>query len=210
MKKNRLFMLGLVTVFVAVLSLTLVSSTFARYTSTVTGGDSARVAKWEWEFTGDVVGTDHTETLTTVDLFKVAVFELTENGTGNVDVDSDDAEVANGTDGTPIIAPGTGGVATFNIINTSEVTATYTVNYTADNKGVRLEWSKDNATWTSDITTITESGELAHTNGTTAIKLYWRWTIGDNSQNAGDTTHGQNGEGVRPTVGLTIVMTQKD
>ena len=46
MKKNKLFIIGLVTVFVALLSLTLVSSTFAKYVTTNTGISSARVAKW--------------------------------------------------------------------------------------------------------------------------------------------------------------------
>ena len=46
MKKQRFFMLGIITVLVAVLSLTFVSSTFAKYTTSGTATDSARVAKW--------------------------------------------------------------------------------------------------------------------------------------------------------------------
>lgn len=46
MKKQRFFMLGIITVLVAVLSLTFVSSTFAKYTSSNSGFDTARVAKW--------------------------------------------------------------------------------------------------------------------------------------------------------------------
>lgn len=46
MKKNKLFLLGLFVVFAAVLSLSLVSNTLAKYTSNGTGTDSARVAKW--------------------------------------------------------------------------------------------------------------------------------------------------------------------
>ena len=46
MKRNKLFLLGLFVVFAAVLSLSLVSSTFAKYTSTNSGNDTARVAKW--------------------------------------------------------------------------------------------------------------------------------------------------------------------
>lgn len=49
MKKNRLFVLGLVTVFVALVSLTFVSSTWAKYTTTAYGEDSARVAYWGFE-----------------------------------------------------------------------------------------------------------------------------------------------------------------
>lgn len=54
MKKNRLFMLGIVAVFVGILSLTLVSSTFAKYT---TSGDyantTASVAKWGVQITAN-------------------------------------------------------------------------------------------------------------------------------------------------------------
>lgn len=46
MKRNKLFLLGLFVVFAAVLSLSLVSSTFAKYTSTNSDSDTARVAKW--------------------------------------------------------------------------------------------------------------------------------------------------------------------
>lgn len=46
MKKNKLFLLGLFVVFAAVLSLSLVSNTLAKYTSSGNSSDSARVAKW--------------------------------------------------------------------------------------------------------------------------------------------------------------------
>lgn len=46
MKKNKLFLLGLFVVFAAVLSLSLVSNTLAKYTSSDSGSDTARVAKW--------------------------------------------------------------------------------------------------------------------------------------------------------------------
>lgn len=57
MKKNRLFILGLVTVFVALVSLTLVSGTLAKYTTTASGSDEARVAYWGFEQTSyDLTG----------------------------------------------------------------------------------------------------------------------------------------------------------
>lgn len=62
MKKNKLFIAGLVTVFVALCSLTLVSSTWAKYTSTASGSDSARVAYWGFK----------TTSITIDDLFKKA------------------------------------------------------------------------------------------------------------------------------------------
>ena len=50
MKKQRFFMLGIITVLVAVLSLTFVSSTFAKYTTNDSAEDTARVAKWGVSF----------------------------------------------------------------------------------------------------------------------------------------------------------------
>lgn len=57
MKKNKLFLLGLFVVFAAVLSLSLVSNTFAKYVSSDSGSDTARVAKWG--VTVDVIGAEN-------------------------------------------------------------------------------------------------------------------------------------------------------
>lgn len=61
MKRNKLFLLGLFVVFAAVLSLSLVSSTFAKYTSSGAGEDTARVAKW-----GVTIDVQHDEDAKTV------------------------------------------------------------------------------------------------------------------------------------------------
>ena len=53
MKRNKLFIAGIVTVFVALLSLTLVSSTLAKYTSTVSGADTATVDLLETRYDSD-------------------------------------------------------------------------------------------------------------------------------------------------------------
>lgn len=74
MKKNRLFVLGLVTVFVALVSLTFVSSTWAKYTTTQSGQDGARVAYWG--FTQPAV--------ITIDLFDGTYTNVAANDTANV------------------------------------------------------------------------------------------------------------------------------
>lgn len=209
MKKQRFFMLGIITVLVAVLSLTFVSSTFAKYTSTVSGSDSAKVAKWEWAFTGDVTGDDHSADALTVDLFKTQIYDL---NAGNVDLSSPEEHVSAGT-GQPLIAPGTGGKAEFVIKNTSEVDATYEINFTADEKGVRLEWSTNNADWKDSIADL----DVAPTNidkesGSATVTLYWRWTF-DDASNSGsfdsaDTALGQ--VPVEPTVDVEVIFVQID
>ena len=54
-------MLGIITVLVAVLSLTFVSSTFAKYTTTGSASDSARVAKWGVTISAEAFGDDQLE-----------------------------------------------------------------------------------------------------------------------------------------------------
>lgn len=82
MKKNKLFLLGLFVVFAAVLSLSLVSNTLAKYTTSDNGSDTARVAKW-----GVVVNLDS--------------FDMFEANYDNTVIS------ANGTD--KVVAPGTTG-----------------------------------------------------------------------------------------------------
>lgn len=210
MKKQRFFMLGIITVLVAVLSLTFVSSTFAKYTSTVSGDDSAKVAKWEWAFSGDVTGDDHSADTLTVDLFKTAIYDL--NAEDRVDLSSPELHVSAGS-GQPLIAPGTGGKAEFVIKNTSQVDATYEINFTADEKTVRLEWSSDNTVWKDNIQDL----DVAATNidkesGTATVTLYWRWTFDDATDSGsfdnGDTALGQTP--VEPTVDVEVIFTQID
>ena len=205
MKKNKFFMLGIITVFVAILSFTFVSSTFARYTSQVSGTDSAKVAIWKWSFTQDVQGTQ--SSLATIDLFKTQVYDL--DGSNNVVVGTDDAEIKDGA-GQPIIAPGSGGKATFIISNESEVSANYRVNFTAEEKGVALEWSLDNATWKTDIAGLNIADtKLVYETGTATINLYWRWVIeGGENTNQEDTNLGLSP--VEPTVTVQVIMTQVD
>lgn len=111
MKKNKMFILGLLTLFVAVLSLSLVSGTYAKYTSTTTGSDTAKVAKWSWE----VNSTDlpNATNLITFDLFNT--IKDTADG-------SDESDVKSG-----LIAPGTKGSFVLDIKNLSEVNGTIKV-----------------------------------------------------------------------------------
>ena len=102
MKRNKLFLLGLFVVFAAVLSLSLVSSTFAKYVTTESGSDKARVAKW-----GVVIEAD-----------ALTVFKDEYDGT------------VKGTSSEKVVAPGTAGsLANLGITGTPEVKVE--VKYTA-------------------------------------------------------------------------------
>lgn len=193
MKKNRLFMLGLVTVFVAVLSLTLVSSTFARYTSTVTGDDSAKVAKWAFDYKDASLNLAQEEVA--FGLFDT--INDTEDG-------QDETDVADG-----IIAPGTCGSFALSFQNKSEVTANLRVEFDeVTTSGVPLEFSFNSNFETSvaDIAQLSWNENLAINSGAIAKTIYWRWVI-----NGNDTTDTNLGIAApEVTMKMTVVFTQVD
>lgn len=104
MKKNKVFLLGLITVFVAVLSLSLVSGTYAKYTSKVSGTSTAHVATWAFKVDGSSIDVGHQDASFTVSLFDTIVA---------------DANVVD----TSTIAPGTKGSMALSVVNESEVSA---------------------------------------------------------------------------------------
>lgn len=167
MKKQRFFMLGIITVLVAVLSLTFVSSTFAKYTSTVSGSDSARVAKWAWEFNGADL-----ENTFEFDLFKSVID--TKDGAPETDISN---VYGSATD--QIIAPGTQGSFEISFVNKSEVTAEYTVDYAvvkSDNT-LPIKFSVDGGhTWTDDLADVAVT-QLAVGSAKQTINVQWKWAF---------------------------------
>lgn len=110
MKRNKLFLLGLFVVFAAVLSLSLVSSTFAKYTSSDDGSDTARVAKW-----GVTIDVQHDEDAKTV------TDTLTDADETHISVVKESKLLAPGTKGSLLSASVTG---------QPEVALNVTVNFT--------------------------------------------------------------------------------
>lgn len=213
MKRNKLFIAGLVTVFVALCSLTLVSSTWAKYTSTATGEDSARVAKWEWKYDGS---TSDEQVITvanhTFDLFNTI---NDTDGNSETDVKQDGTNVA-------VIAPGTQGSFEFTLQNTSEVTGCYGLDYTITNtNNIPLLFSVDGGyTWTTELADVAASNEtqLAVGSAAKSFEIMWKWVFDEEATNApndfqnndtNDTILG-NGGSAKITVKLVITMTQVD
>lgn len=198
MKRNKIFVFGLVAAFVAILSLTLVSSTWAKYTSTVTGSDSARVAKWAFSFDGKN-DADLTKTIT-LDLFDTVL-------------DSDGAtesDVKTGTDET-IIAPGTKGTGTFSLKNTGEVNAKAIVTFTVTNEG-NIPVKFTNAAGielvaNGDVYTLGEVELQMDATAAQDLTLNWEWPF--DGTDATDTSLGIKGtDTIEVTV--TVVFTQVD
>ena len=109
MKKNKLstiMVLGLFLVMICVIS---VAGTYAKYTSTVTGTDTATIAKWAWSINNETLAKG-VQTYT-LDLFDTI---------NEADTTTTESDVTSG-----MIAPGTGGKTEVTITNNSDVNATY-------------------------------------------------------------------------------------
>lgn len=205
MKRNKIFVLGLVAAFVAILSLTLVSGTWAKYTSTVTGSSSAKVAKWAFSYDG-------TENAATQ--FENVDFELfkTINDTKDGSVETDVLEGR--------IAPGTMGKFSFVLTNLGEVTANATVEFTLTNEGnIPLKFYKSDGTelkaddkgkYTITADNLDYLGKTGGTNSRT-LEVTWKWVFEDNTTatDNNDTALGLAGTAT-VTVNATIAFVQVD
>lgn len=199
MKKMSMFALLLAAVLVTSYS---VSGTYAKYTSTYTASDSARVAKWQFS----VNDKNMTEEEFVFDLFNTI---KDEDGSveGNIGA-------ANGTD--TIIAPGTKGSFEIKIANGSEVDAKYGITFSmTESANIPVEFSLDNATWSEEIsalniadaTTDEQTGETVvnqiNRNGAEATHtVYWRWVF--NGNDSTDTDLGLVGT---DTIEVTATIT---
>ena len=185
-KEKKVFLACIALLLLTVLTVYVISGTYARYSSQITGTSTARAAKWAWKINNQ----DLTAGTTEVDL---NLFETI--------LSTDD-----------IIAPGTKGKFTIKVQNLSEVKASYKYTLSQTNSGrIPIEYSVDQRTWTSDITTLnaTTAKELAVGSEATDATIYWRWAIGESSQDAADTTIGFKGTDT-VIVKATLQLTQVD
>ena len=200
--------MSLLTVLVAAVALTAysVSGTYAKYTSTFEGSDSARVAKWAFQINDKDPEADNS--------FTFNLFE-TINDTDGTTAETD---VAKGTDEN-IIAPGTSGSFNIKLANNSEVNAQYSISYTVVNTdNIPVEFSVDNVTTlTSNIADLNVADTAINMNNASdEVTVQWRWVYerGDDdtakgTNNAADTALGNAGTATL-SVTATIVATQVD
>ena len=193
MKNNKTVKFMALVLFVTILAIILVSGTYAKYTTSATGSDNARVAKWSIKL-GDEDIAKSTEKTFAIDLFSTIT-----------NTDGSEEKNVKKTDGS-LIAPGTMGSFTLlSLKNESEVNAKYSVTYTLLNEsGVPLEFTTnkdDESSWKSDFTAVNVSNEALATDATaTTATVYWRWAFTkDTARDTSDTTLGTT----TPTVTLT-------
>ena len=201
--KNKTLRLALLVLLLAVVTMSVISGTLAKYVESVTGTDTARVAKFEYTLSG-MTGDGDTKTLNLFD-------SVTDTGIlGNL---------AN--DGKKLVAPGSEGSINVELTNRSEVkiSAGFTLTETNTNK-IPIVYKYNNAYYSSVIpantevtlhdggTTATVTGDLSalaaavgnatpvNQNATSTISLGWAWAFtgdGTTQTDSSDTTLGKAG-----------------
>lgn len=199
MKENKTTRLLTIALIIALIALLLVASSYAKYLSSGTGSDSARVAKWSFKVGGtDVVATD----TFTFDLFKTITD--TDGKTAETDVVSANSD--------KVIAPGTSGSFDLVLENKSEVSAKYGIEYTVTNTAtIPVQFSVDDGkTWTDSLTNVVASDtdtKLAANNGSKTITVQWKWAYEGNDTT--DVTLGKDGT-AKLQVSAKVTATQID
>ena len=194
-KENKLTKIAIFALIVAIIATILVSGTYARYTTRLTGTDTVEIAKWAWNISGEDIS--NTTTTYTLDLFNT------------IDSSNGSAEqhTASGK-----IAPGTQGRFDILITNNSEVDATYAVTFSEDNQlGANIEYSIDNSHW-GNVSTLDITATAIDQGDSTTLPIYWRWSYNvSNDQNTADTLVGF-GANTTPevTVEATLELIQVD
>ena len=218
MKKNKMMRAASGLLVAVLLTTSVISGTFAKYTTSTTGSDKARVASWGFTQTA----------IEFTDLFKTA---YDQHVNGVVDV----------------IAPGTTNSAEFKFTyagseNAPEVAYNFTVDTTGSEiastiqENTNIQWKLDDGAWgtwdsmIADIKKLSgdESGTKKYEAGNLpdgfpkngdAHKVSWQWKFDDNSttkdaidndQNVQDTSMGNADALAEVTLKITITATQID
>ena len=234
--KSKTFRISLVVILLALITMSVISGTLAKYVETVRGNDSARVAKFAYKAK---IGESEFTDGTTINLFNT-VNDTEVYGTQN-----------NINNGTKLVAPGTYGSFSVVAENTSEVKVgvSFSVSETNSNSIPIVYYIDNNGTKTyySDVVTTNSvavgtdlasvlgvsasstvaiagdldalanaiATELNATDGTEANKttstatIGWFWAFGDGTNNAdsADTTLGKAGTAtVQANIGVTFTQ----
>ncbi len=217
MKKNIAMRVASLILMCTIVTSCFVGSTFAKYTSSVSGTSTAVVAKWLVKVgTTDVSTADQEMTFNIFDKSKIydlaAVADTSANASGWTK--TVDADVKDGTTNA-IVAPGTWGEIEFAVSNESDVTVAYSVVVSALTTTLPLEFSTNGTTWvpasdiSADLPYSLGSGSLAIGSSTptnATAKLYWRWTF-ERGADAADTALGHaNVATCNITAGVTFTQ----
>lgn len=213
MKKIRnIFVVALVVL--TVISMGSVAGTYAKYTSSETDTDTARVAKWDVKFGNDAT-------------FAFNLFDTILDSNGSAETDVKDGKPTEN-----IIAPGTRGEFSIDITNDSEVNADlvasfketnassiplqYRLTYTpAGGTAVVGDWKDSIADLAVPVNTFLPFDTTTGNKGNIKIEWQWLYEKGDDQTaiDANDANDNRLGTaGTAPTVSIeaTLSATQRD
>lgn len=188
----------LLMLLVSIATTILLGRTFAKYTSSATGTDTATVAKWSFKVGNKEIATTEAQTID-INLFSTIK---------DSDLTSDEEHVASGK-----IAPGTSGSFDLTVENSSEVAAKYAISLEiTEGASLPIKYAvKTDGTqpaesdWKDTIDSVSET-EIA-VGKTGDAKVYWKWAFdGD------DTATGiaARESATKVTVKATVTATQVD
>lgn len=223
MKKNRMMRLASVLLVLTLLSTSVISGTFAKYTTSVTSNDKARVAKWGFEATNN--------SLVITDLFKNSY-----DGTVNSEVDVIAPGTQNSVDFTFEYDTTSNGVKAPEVDYTFEVAVETSGTTTNLDKNKNFKWKLDNTEYDTfaQLKTALEAldgnqpnnkydaGKLPTAfygttqNGTITHTIGWEWKFDDITGGASDNedvldTEMGNADTLEDvSIKITITATQID
>ena len=191
-KDNKLMKFTSFVLLVVMIALILVAGTFAKYTSSATGSDTAIVAKWEILAGSETNMLDISGSNQTIDFNLFDTIKEEDGTTDELDVLADE-------NGNVIrIAPGTSGAFDLHIENNSEVTAAYTIDFEVTGASVPLlfkvgeatEWSSSLEDVASTVLVMDNSSTTETDEGKTVVNVQWKWPFetaaADGTSTAGD------------------------
>lgn len=194
-----------IILLITMVALTIISGTFAKYTSYFEGSDTATVAKWVVGFDGDK----------TINLFSnTGVYDLNEVTDKN-DLSSekgavDEDVVKSGKK----VAPGTWGKVTLSVTNESDVAAKAKLAIKEINTTLPLQFSVDGKTWVKADNAVNgvDFKEISLEVGSTAkvtktAELYWKWDFETDPVKTNDDTETELGKAGTATCDITVSAT---
>lgn len=184
---NRLLKITNFILLISIITIIMVSGTYAKYTSTASGSNSTEVASWSFHVNGEEIAVTGDPKTISFGLFDTIY---------DSDVEQKENDVVDG-----LIAPGTQGSFEFKLENTSEVTAQYAIDFTVTNENnIPIQFSTDGGSWTSDLADIAESEDtiLKIDSGVKTVTVKWKWAFTGNSTD--DTALGIAAQTERPKI----------
>lgn len=231
MRKNKTMGIAAALLVATLLTTSMISGTFAKYTSTGTGSDSARVAKWGVTVTAN--GNTFAKEYDTDDTKTKATITKSVIGTGE---DSSNKVVAPGTKGT---------MATMKLSGTPEVAVrvNYKGNFALDDKWtvgngktfycplvIKVKSSNGNETEIKQNEQVNDkdtfenavnsaiaayskeyaSGTALSDQGNDSLTVSWEWPFSNEGNDTNDTALGDAADAATVTLGVTTTVTQID